>query len=157
MSFTKVQAVAATVAAVFAMGGGAFTFWDKFQQHQPIITWHEEHFFIEESELPGIYNITIAREKHRSDCQITDFKVMIRDSNLHLHPGKTDIPLFAGPAGRGVEKFRFSFFIDDGHEHMITPGKAEFLAAIEYDCPEGPQTVFYPDDLYFKLRDTGKL
>jgi len=72
-----------------------------------------------------------------------------------VHTAIPSIAKFSGPASDKIDKFGFSFTIDEEHIKMIDPGAATLLAHIDYQCPEGPVVVNYPDhpNLKFTITD----
>jgi len=132
------------VTATFAMIGGGYTMLDKFESKE-ILTWAPEHFEISDATVDGPFDVIVAREKHRDDCKVTGFTLEVKDSKYMVHTAKPSVAKFSGPASDKIDKFGFSFTIDDEHRSMINPGKATLLAHIGYECPEGPVIVNYPD------------
>jgi hypothetical protein len=72
-----------------------------------------------------------------------------------VHTAIPSVAKFSGPASDKVDKFGFSFTIDEEHQDMIPEGEATLLAHIDYLCPEGPVVVNYPDheNLRFEIID----
>jgi len=142
------------VTATLAMLGGGYTVWDKFSS-KDILTWAPEYFTITDAPVNGTFNVIVAREKHRDDCKVTGFTLELRDSKYMVHRAIPSIAKFSGPASDKIDKFGFSFTIDDEHKHMIPPGTATLLAHIDYECPEGPVVVNYPDheNLQFNITE----
>jgi hypothetical protein len=132
------------VTATFALIGGGYTLWDKVES-KDILTWAPEHFSISSGPKDGSFDVIVAREKHRDDCKVTGFKLTVKDSKYIVHTASPSIAKFSGPASDKVDKFGFSFTIDKEHINMIPTGKATLLAHIDYECPEGPVVVSYPD------------
>lgn len=132
------------VTAIFAMIGGGYTMLDKFES-KDILTWAPEHFEISDATVDGSFDVIVAREKHRDDCKVTGFTLEVKDSKYMVHTAKPSVAKFSGPASDKIDKFGFSFTIDDEHKNMISLGKATLLAHIDYECPEGPVIVNYPD------------
>ena len=139
------------ITATLAMIGGGYTVWDKFSS-KDILTWAPEHFVIEPYE--GDYKVTVAREKHRDDCSVEGFTLEVKDSKFMVHRAIPGITKFSGPANDKVDKFGFTFTIEEEHRSMIDPGPATLLARIDYDCPEGPVVVAYPDHDNLKFNIT---
>jgi hypothetical protein len=142
------------VTATLAMLGGGYTVWDKFSS-KDILTWAPEYFSITDAPVNGTFDVIVAREKHRDDCKVTGFTLEVRDSKYMVHKAIPSIAKFSGPASDKIDKFGFSFNIDDEHKHMIPPGTATLLAQIDYECPEGPAVVNYPDheNLQFNITE----
>jgi len=142
------------VTATLAMLGGGYTVWDKFSS-KDILTWAPEYFTITDAPVNGTFDVIVAREKHRDDCKVTGFTLELRDSKYMVHRAIPSIAKFSGPASDKIDKFGFSFTIDDEHKHMIPPGTATLLAHIDYECPEGPVVVNYPDheNLQFNITE----
>jgi len=132
------------VTASFALIGGGYTLWDKFE-NKDILTWAPEYFTISNGPKDGTFDVIVAREKHRDDCKVEGFKLSVKDSKYMVHTASPSIAKFSGPASDKIDKFGFSFTIDAEHIDMIPPGKATLLAHIDYSCPEGPVIVNYPD------------
>jgi len=132
------------VTASFALIGGGYTLWDKFE-NKDILTWAPEYFTISNGPKDRPFDVIVAREKHRDDCKVEGFKLSVKDSKYMVHTASPSIAKFSGPASDKIDKFGFSFTIDAEHIDMIPPGKATLLAHIDYSCPEGPVIVNYPD------------
>jgi len=73
-----------------------------------------------------------------------------------VHTASPSIAKFSGPASDKIDKFGYSFTIDEEHQHMIPPGTATLLVHIDYMCPEGPVVVNYPDhaNLQFEIKES---
>lgn len=132
------------VTATFALIGGGYTLWDKLES-KDILTWAPEHFSVTNAPVDGTFDVVIAREKHRNDCSVEGFSLEVKDSKFMVHKAIPSIAKFSGPASDKIDKFGFSFTIDKEHIAMIKPGTAKLLAHIDYQCPEGPVVVNYPD------------
>lgn len=132
------------ITASLALIGGGYTLWDKIED-KTILTWAPEHFIITDAPVNGTFDVIVAREKHRDDCKVTGFTLEVKDSKYMVHTASPSVAKFSGPASDKIDKFGFSFTIDDEHKHMIPPGPATLLARIDYECPEGPTVVNYPD------------
>jgi hypothetical protein len=128
------------VTATLAMLGGGYSVWDKFSS-KDILTWAPEYFNIEPYE--GNYKVTVAREKHRDDCTVTDFTLTVRDSKNIIHQASSSIGKFMGPASDRVDTFAFKMSIES--DQPVAQGMATLIAYIDYDCPEGHIAVTYPD------------
>lgn len=137
--------VIGAITAVGAMIGGGFTLYDKIGFDDPILTWAPEHFTVSDGPRTGSFDVIVAREKHRDDCKVTGFRLEVKDSKYMVHTASPSIAKFSGPASDKIDKFGFSFSIDKEHIDMIEPGTATLLAHIDYECPEGPVVVNYPD------------
>jgi len=142
------------VTATFAMLGGGYTMWDKFSS-KDILTWAPEHFEVSDGPVDGTFDVVVAREKHRDDCKVEGFRLEVKDSKYMVHTASPSIAKFSGPASDKVDKFGYSFTIDEEHRHMIPPGTATLLVHIDYMCPEGPVVVNYPDheNLRFEIAE----
>jgi len=132
------------VTTTFAMIGGGYTLWDKVGS-KDILTWAPEHFSISDGPRDGTFDVIVAREKHRDDCSVEGFTLEVKDSMYMVHTASPGLSKFSGPASDKIDKFGFTFTIDDEHQHMIPVGPATLLARIDYACPEGPVVVSYPD------------
>jgi hypothetical protein len=132
------------VTATFALIGGGYTLWDKLES-KDILTWAPEHFLISDAPKDGTFDVVVAREKHRDDCSVEGFTLEVKDSKHHVHTVSPSISKFSGPASEKIDKFGYSFTIDEEHRGMIEPGPATLLARIDYACPEGAVVVSYPD------------
>jgi hypothetical protein len=143
------------VTATLAMVGGGYTFLDRFEDNS-ILTWAPEHFLISDAPKDGTFDVVVAREKHRDDCSVEGFTLEVKDSKHHVHTASPSISKFSGPASEKIDKFGYSFTIDADHQHMIPPGTATLLARIDYQCPEGPVVVSYPDhaNLQFEIKES---
>ena len=127
------------ITAGLALVGGSYTVWDKFSS-KDILTWAPEHFVIEPYQ--GDYKVTVAREKHRDDCTVTDFTLTVRDSENIVHKASSSIGKFMGPASDTVDTFAFKMKIESTQK--VAPGTATLIAYIDYACPEGNVAVTYP-------------
>tara|TARA_R110000796_G_scaffold245933_1_gene370445 strand:- start:417 stop:875 length:459 start_codon:yes stop_codon:yes gene_type:complete len=137
------------VTATLAMLGGGYTVWDKFES-KDILTWAPEYFVIAPYE--DAYKVTVAREKHRDDCTVTDFTLTVRDSENIIHQASSSIGKFMGPASDRVDTFAFKMQIES--DQKVAPGTATLIAYIDYACPEGNIAVTYPDhkNLKFEIK-----
>ena len=134
------------VTATFALIGGGYTLSDKLGLFdKPILIWAPEHFEITDGPVDGPFRVIVAREKIRDDCDVTGFTLEIRDSEYVVHPATPSVTKFSGPANDKVDKFGFNVFIHEGHYDRVALGEATLLATINYECPEGPVVVHYPD------------
>ena len=132
------------VTATFALIGGGYTLWDKLES-KDILTWAPEHFEVSDGPRDGTFDVVVAREKHRDDCSVEGFKLTVKDSKYMVHTATPSIAKFSGPASDKVDKFGYSFTIDEEHQHMLPVGEATLLVHIDYVCPEGEVVVNYPD------------
>ncbi len=130
------------ITASLALVGGGYTVWDKVKPAAPILTWHGEHFKIQSGPADGEFAVVVAREKHRDDCEVKEFKLEVRDSEFQVHAAKSSISVFSGPASHKVDKFGYRITLADPKK--VAPGPATLLANIKYKCPEGERTVTYP-------------
>jgi hypothetical protein len=87
----------------------------------------------------------VAREKIRDDCDVVGFTLEIRDSEYVVHPATPSVTKFSGPANDKVDKFGFNMYVQEGDYDRVALGEATLLATINYECPEGPVVVHYPD------------
>ena len=141
------------VTATLALIGGGYTLWDKLES-KDILTWAPEHFQISDGPVDGTFDVIVAREKHRDDCAVEGFKLTVKDSKYMVHIASPSVAKFSGPASDKIDKFGFSFTIDKEHQHMLPTGEATLLAQIDYQCPEGPVVVNYPDHENLKFTIT---
>ena len=132
------------VTASFAMIGGGYTMWDKLKPND-ILTWAPEHFEVSDGPRDGTFDVVVAREKHRDDCSVEGFKLTVKDSKYMVHTATPSVAKFSGPASDKVDKFGYSFTIDEEHQDMMPVGEATLLVHIDYVCPEGAVVVNYPD------------
>ena len=141
------------VTATFALIGGGYTLWDKLESKE-ILAWAPEYFSVTDAPADGTFDVIVAREKYRDDCSVEGFTLEVKDSKFMVHRAIPSIAKFSGPASDKIDKFGFSFTIDDEHIKMIDPGPATLLAHIDYECPEGPVVVNYPDhkNLEFEIK-----
>ena len=141
------------VTATFALIGGGYTLWDKLESKE-ILAWAPEYFSVTDAPADGTFDVIVAREKYRDDCSVEGFTLEVKDSKFMVHRAIPSITKFSGPASDKIDKFGFSFTIDDEHIKMIDPGPATLLAHIDYECPEGPVVVNYPDhkNLEFEIK-----
>lgn len=132
------------ITASFAVIGGGWTAVEKLDIFKkPILTWAPEHFSISSGPTNGEFKVIVAREKHRDDCSVEDFKLEVRDSNMIVHTAKSSIAKFSGPATDKVDKFGYIITIDNSEK--VASGTATLLAHIHYKCPEGVKVINYPD------------
>jgi len=143
------------VTASFAMIGGGYTMWDKLSS-KDILTWAPEHFEVSDGPVDGTFDVVVAREKHRDDCSVEGFRLEVKDSKYMVHTAKPSIAKFSGPASDKIDKFGYSFTIDEEHQHMIPEGEATLLVHIDYKCPEGDVVVNYPDHENLRFNITTK-
>lgn len=137
--------IVAFLTAIVTLAGGSYTLADKFGWFKKdVLRWAPEHFSISSGPINKPFDVIVARQKLREDCDVTDFRLEIRDSKLHVHPVKPDITVFAGPAGDKMDKFAYSVSIAPEHQGMVATGKATLLGRIKYKCPEGEVLVQYP-------------
>ncbi len=143
------------VTASTAMIGGGYTLADKFGVfHKDILKWAPEHFQISDAPANGEFKVVVARQKIRDNCEVTAFKLEVRDSELVVHPAKPSIATFSGPASDTVDKFGYKFKLDTTAQ--VTPGVATLMAHIKYKCPEGEVIVNYPahKNLMFMIKES---
>lgn len=131
------------VTACLALTGGGYTLWDKLKPVQPILTWHGEYFKIESGPADGEFAVIVAREKHRNDCEVKEFKLEVKDSKFQVHTAKSSVSVFSGPASNKIDKFGYRITLADPEK--VAPGVATLMANIKYKCPEGEVIVNYPD------------
>ena len=142
------------VTASTAMIGGGYTLADKFGVFKKdILKWSPEHFEISDSTATGEFKVVVARQKIRDDCEVTSFKLEVRDSDFVVHPAKPSIATFSGPASDKVDKFGYKFVLDTNQP--VAVGPATLLAHIKYKCPEGDVVVNYPahKNLTFTIKE----
>jgi len=142
------------ITATLALIGGGYTLWDKLESKE-ILAWAPEYFSVTDAPVDGTFDVIVAREKYRDDCSVEGFTLEVKDSKFMVHKAIPSIAKFSGPASDKIDKFGFSFTIDKEHIDMIPPGTATLLAHINYQCPEGPVVVNYPDhpNLKFTITD----
>jgi hypothetical protein len=137
--------IVAFLTAVVTLAGGGYTFGDKLGWFKKdILRWEPEEFRISDGPVNGVFKVIVARQKLRDDCDVLEFRLEVRDSDLRVHPVKPDIAVFAGPAANKVDKFAYGFSFQPEHQSMIALGKAVLLGRIKYKCPEGEVLVQYP-------------
>jgi len=141
------------ITASFALVGGGYTLWDKLED-KSILTWAPEYFEISNGPVDGTFDVIVAREKHRDDCSVEGFTLEVKDSKYMVHAASPGLTKFSGPASDKIDKFGFTFTIDEEHRSMIPTGEATLLAHIDYQCPEGPVVVNYPDHANLQFRIT---
>jgi len=140
------QKAIGAVTATLALVGGGWTAVDRLGLiDNPILTWAPEHFEVSNGPRDGTFDVIVAREKHRDDCSVEGFRLEVKDSKYMVHTATPSVAKFSGPASDNVDKFGYSFTIDEEHQDMIPPGTATLLVHIDYMCPEGPVLVNYPD------------
>ena len=140
------------VTASIAMIGGGWTLADKtgiFKKD--ILEWAPEHFQISDAPANGEFRVVVARKKNRDDCEVTGFKLEVRDSEFVVHTAVPSIAAFSGPATPEVDKFGYKFTISEPSK--VAHGPATLLAHIKYKCPEGEVVINYPShkNLGFKV------
>lgn len=137
-----ISAVAAGVAAL----GGSYTLADKFGWFdKPILSWSPEHFEVSNGASNGEFKVIVARQKLRDDCEVTNFKIEVKDSDFVVHPAVPSIATFSGPATPTVDKFGYKFTFSPEVQEKISAGQATLLAHIKYKCPEREVVVNYPN------------
>ena len=72
------------ITASLALAGGSYSLWDKMKAPEPILTWHGEYFKIQSGPANGEFAVVVAREKHRDDCEVKEFKLEVKDSEFQL-------------------------------------------------------------------------
>lgn len=146
-----ISAVAAGVAAI----GGSYTLADKFGWFdKPILSWSPEHFEVSNGTSNGEFRVIVARQKLRDDCEVTNFKIEVKDSDFVVHPAVPSIATFSGPATPTVDKFGYKFTFSPEVQQKIATGEATLLAHIKYKCPEREVVVNYPDHKNLKFNIT---
>jgi len=133
----------AAITATLALAGGGYTLWDKLKPIQPILTWHGEYFKIESGPANSEFAVIVAREKHRDDCEVKEFKLEVKDSAFQVHTAKSSVSVFSGPASNKIDKFGYRITLPN--HTKVAPGIATLMANIKYKCPEGEVIVNYPD------------
>jgi len=133
----------AAITASLALVGGGYTLWDKLKPVQPILTWHGEYFKIESGPANSEFVVIVAREKHRDDCEVKEFKLEVKDSAFQVHTAKSSVSVFSGPASNKIDKFSYRITLPNFTK--VAPGTATLMANIKYKCPEGEVIVAYPD------------
>lgn len=146
-----ISAVAAGVAAI----GGSYTLADKFGWFdKPILSWSPEHFEVSNGTSNGEFKVIVARQKLRDDCEVTNFKIEVKDSDFVVYPAVPSIATFSGPATPTVDKFGYKFTFSPEVQQKIATGEATLLAHIKYKCPEREVVVNYPDHKNLKFNIT---
>lgn len=131
------------VTAAIAMTGGGYTLVDKMGLFKKdILQWAPEHFQISDAPANGEFRVVVARKKSRDDCEVTGFKLEVRDSEFVVHAASPSVATFSGPASPEVDKFGYKFTIADPDK--VAVGQATLLAHIKYKCPEGEVVINYP-------------
>ena len=133
------------VTATFALIGGGYTLYDKLGIEDPILEWAPQYFEISDGPADGEFRVIVAREKLRDDCKVKDFRLEVRDSEYIVHPAVPSVTKFSGPANDKIDKFGYKISFDGHHKTKVATGEATLLAHIDYECPEGPVVVNYPD------------
>jgi len=133
----------AAVTASLALAGGGYSLWDKLKPVQPILTWHGQYFKIASGPASGEFAVIVAREKHRDDCEVKEFKLEVKDAEFQVHTAKSSVSVFSGPASNKIDKFGYRITLAD--PARVAPGTATLMANIKYKCPEGEIIVNYPD------------
>lgn len=132
------------ITALFTVVGGGYTAYEKTNLFKsPILTWAPEYFEISSGPVSGEFKVVVAREKHRDDCSVENFKLEVRDSAMIVHNAKSSISKFSGPAANKIDKFGYTITIEN--PKTVAPGTATLLAHIDYKCPEGMVVINYPD------------
>ena len=145
-----IGAVAAAVAAI----GGSYTLADKMGLFRdPILKWSPEHFEISSGKASSEFKVVVARQKIRDDCEVTNFKIEVKDADFVVHPATPSISTFSGPASPTVDKFGYKFTFAPEVQKKIAAGDATLMAHIKYKCPEGEVVINYPNhkNLTFRI------
>ena len=87
------------VTASLAMLGGGYTLWDKLE-NKDILTWAPEYFEISDGPVDGIFDVIVAREKHRDDCSVEGFTLEIKDSKFMVHGATPGMTTFSATSQR---------------------------------------------------------
>ncbi len=135
---------------------GGYQAADKFGLIQrQILEWSPEHFSVSDGPAHGMFAVTVARHKLRDDCEVTSFRVQVRDADNFVHPATSSASTFSGPATDTIDTFAYRISIDADHHGRVVPGEATLLALIKYQCPEGEVLVQYPDhqNLRFNIEE----
>jgi hypothetical protein len=122
------------VTASLALIGGGYTLYDKLGIEDPILAWAPEYFEISDGPADG--------------------ELEIRDSEFIVHPATPSITKFSGPANDKIDKFGYKITLEGHHKDKVALGEATLLAHIDYECPEGPVVVNYPDHPNLKFNIT---
>ena len=131
------------VTAAIAMTGGGYTLVEKMGLFKKdILEWAPEHFQISDAPATGEFRVVVARKKNRDDCEVTGFKLEVRDSEFVVHAASPSIAVFSGPAAPEVDKFGYKFTLNS--PSTVAHGPATLLAHIKYKCPEGEVVINYP-------------
>ena len=145
MQLDSVTKIIGAVGAIVAMMGGGYGLADKIGWlKKDILRWAPEHFQVSSGPVSGAFKVTVARQKLRDHCDVQEFRLEVRDSELRVHPVKPDIAVFSGPVADKVDKFAYTISFAPEHQNMVAPGKAVLLGRIKYKCPEGETLVQYP-------------
>jgi len=112
----------AAITASLALVGGGYTLWDKLKPVQPILTWHGEYFKIESGPANSEFVVIVAREKHRDDCEVKEFKLEVKDSAFQVHTAKSSVSVFSGPASNKIDKFSYRITLPNFTK--VAPGTA---------------------------------
>ena len=153
LNLDNIKTTIAVVSGLIAATAGGYKFLDSAGYHwtRPVLTWHAEHFDITDAPINGEFRIVVAREKHRDDCEVVEFSISVRDSNLMVHAATPGIATFSGPASDTVDMFAYNFYMREEDYEIVNTGVATFIGKIVYDCPEGTQHVYYPTGLKFNI------
>lgn len=144
MELEKVSKSIGIVTAVFALVTGGWTLSDKVGIFKkPILTFAPQHFSITDGPAHGEFRVVVAREKHRDDCSVEQFKLEVRDSELQVHEARSSIPVFSGPASPKIDSFGYRITL--ANPEKVAVGTATLMARINYKCPEGNTVITYPD------------
>ena len=144
MELDFVTKIIGACTATLALVTGGYTLSDKVGFFKkPILTWSPEHFKITGGPANSDFKVIVAREKHRDDCSVKEFKLEVRDSDMIVHLAKSSVSTFSGPATHKIDKFGYTISLDEPDK--VAVGKATLLANINYKCPEGEVIVNYPD------------
>jgi hypothetical protein len=144
MDIDSIKTYIGIATASVALIAGGYQAVDKFGWlKRPILEWSPEYFNITDGPSNGPFKVEVARVKLRDDCNVDDFILNVRDSELLVHNVTPSITTFMGPANNRVDTFAYTFTIDDPEK--VSDGTATLIAYIHYTCPEGPVVVQYPD------------
>jgi len=153
MELDYVTKMIGAVTATMALITGGYSLSDKIGLFKkPILTWAPEFFTISNGAANGDFKVVVAREKHRDDCAVHDFKLEVKDSEMTVHPAKPSISKFSGPAAPKIDKFGYTVSIVEPAK--VAAGTATLIATITYKCPEGEVVINYPDHENLKFQIT---
>ena len=151
-----IKEYATTLVVIVGLVGSTITAYmnyDKVFGNKTILTWVTRQMSVTDGPINDTFYVVTARIKHRDECALQRFTVVVKDSNYQLIPASHNVKVISDPSGDGVSKYAYSFVLDETYYDIISLGTATLTAELEYLCPEGTVFVYYPDgdELQFEI------